>query len=112
MGTGSFPGVNWPGRGFNHALPSSAVAKERVELYLYSPSGPSWPVLGRTSLSSVTYDAENRWRLFANAVNGWWLLTGILWLSRVCFLLSEDCTSCIELEVKELSVWTPQRRVG
>jgi hypothetical protein len=27
---------------------SSAEVKERVELYLYSPSGPSWPVLGRT----------------------------------------------------------------
>ena len=28
--------------------PSSAEVKERVELYLYSPSGPSWPVLGRS----------------------------------------------------------------
>jgi hypothetical protein len=28
--------------------PSSAEDKERVELYLYSPSGPSWPVLGWT----------------------------------------------------------------
>ena len=27
---------------------SSAEVKERVELYLYSPSGPSWPVLGWT----------------------------------------------------------------
>ena len=26
--------------------PSSAEVKERVELYLHSPSGPSWPVLG------------------------------------------------------------------
>jgi hypothetical protein len=26
--------------------PSSAEVKERVELYLYSPFGPSWPVLG------------------------------------------------------------------
>jgi hypothetical protein len=26
--------------------PSRAEVKERVELYLYSPSGPSWPVLG------------------------------------------------------------------
>ena len=26
--------------------PSSAEVKERVELYLYSPSGASWPVLG------------------------------------------------------------------
>jgi len=25
---------------------SSSEVKERVELYLYSPSGPSWPVLG------------------------------------------------------------------
>jgi hypothetical protein len=43
----SFPGVRRPGRGFDHP-PSSAEVKERVELYLYSPSGPSWPVLGRT----------------------------------------------------------------
>jgi hypothetical protein len=28
--------------------PSGAEVKERVELYLYSPSGPSWPVLGWT----------------------------------------------------------------
>jgi hypothetical protein len=48
MGTGSFPGVKLPGRGDDHPPPSSARVKERVELYLYSPSGPSWPVLGRT----------------------------------------------------------------
>jgi hypothetical protein len=44
----SLEGVYLPGRGVHHPLPSSAEAKERVELYLYSPSGPSWPVLGRT----------------------------------------------------------------
>ena len=27
--------------------PSSAEVKEKVELYIYSPYGPSWPVLGR-----------------------------------------------------------------
>ena len=27
---------------------SSAEVKETVELYLYSPCGPSWPVIGRT----------------------------------------------------------------
>jgi hypothetical protein len=43
MGTGSFPGVKRPGRGVDH--PPSAEVKERVELYIYSPSGPSWPVL-------------------------------------------------------------------
>jgi hypothetical protein len=47
MGTGSFPGVKRPGRGVDHPS-SSAEVKERVELYLYSPSGPLWPVLGWT----------------------------------------------------------------
>ena len=46
MGTVSFPGAIQPGRGVNHAPTSSAEVKERIELYLYSPSGPSWPVLG------------------------------------------------------------------
>ena len=46
MGTGSFPGVKLSGRGVDHPPPSSAEVKERVELYIYSPSGPSWPVLG------------------------------------------------------------------
>jgi hypothetical protein len=48
MGTGSFSGVKRPGRGVDHPPPSSAEVKERVELYLYSPSGSSWPVLGWT----------------------------------------------------------------
>jgi hypothetical protein len=44
----SFPGVKWPWRGVDHPPTSSDRVKERVELYLYSPSGPLWPVLGRT----------------------------------------------------------------
>jgi hypothetical protein len=46
MGTMSFPGVKLLGRGIDHPHPSRAKVKERAELYLYSPSGPSWPVLG------------------------------------------------------------------
>jgi len=42
MGTESFSGVKRPGRGVDHPPPSIAEVKERVELYLYSPSGPSW----------------------------------------------------------------------
>ena len=49
MGTGSLSeGVKRPGRDANHTPPSSAEVKERIELYLYSLSGPSWPVAGRT----------------------------------------------------------------
>ena len=44
-GTGSFPGVKRPGRGVDHTPPPCAEVKERVELYLYSPSRPSWPVM-------------------------------------------------------------------
>ena len=50
MGTGSFPGVKRPGRGADHPPPSKRQGHERVELYLYSPSGPSWPVMGRALL--------------------------------------------------------------
>jgi hypothetical protein len=46
MDTGSFPGVKRPGRGVDHPPPFSADVKERVELYLYSAYGPSWPLLG------------------------------------------------------------------
>jgi hypothetical protein len=46
VGTGSFPGVKRPGRGVDHPPVSSAEVKERVELYLYSSTGSTWPVLG------------------------------------------------------------------
>ena len=46
MDTGSFPGVKRLGRGVDHPPPSSAEVEGRVELYICSPSGPSWPVLG------------------------------------------------------------------
>ena len=50
---GLFPGVKWSGRGVNHPPPSSAEVKEIVDLYLYTLSGPSWPVLVRTSAVCV-----------------------------------------------------------
>ena len=42
----SFPGVKWPGRGVDRPPASSFEVKIKVELYLYSPSESSWPVLG------------------------------------------------------------------
>jgi hypothetical protein len=45
MGTGSFPGVE-NGRGVTLTSQPLLVprSKNRVELYLYSPYGPSWPI--------------------------------------------------------------------
>ena len=50
---GSFPGVKWPGRGADHPPPSKCQGHERVRLYLYSPSGLQWPVMGRTFTSII-----------------------------------------------------------
>jgi len=45
MGTVSFRQLKWLGCGTALPPPSSAEAKETAELYIYCPSGPSWPVL-------------------------------------------------------------------
>jgi hypothetical protein len=58
MCTGSFLGLRRPGDGVDHLRPSCAKVKERVELYLYSPSGASWPVLGWTLLYSHLCSGE------------------------------------------------------
>jgi len=34
-GTGSFPGVEWLGRGIDHPTPPSAEVEGRVKLYIY-----------------------------------------------------------------------------
>jgi hypothetical protein len=50
--------------------PSSTEVKERVELYLYSPSGPSWPVLGWTLLLRIWL----RMTWFYSALATWLIL--------------------------------------
>jgi hypothetical protein len=79
MGTGSFLGVKRPGRGVDHPPPSCTEVKERVQLYIYSLSGPSWPVLrwplpylyvqdiheyNRSRRTSCTNSASHQWLSF------------------------------------------------
>jgi len=59
LGTGSFPGVKQPGHGIDHPPPSSTKVKERVELYIYSPFGPSWPVLGTALTEHLLHVTNN-----------------------------------------------------
>ena len=42
----SFPGINRPEHSVDHPPVSSTEVKDKVELYLFSPCGPSWPVQG------------------------------------------------------------------
>jgi hypothetical protein len=44
----SFPGVKRPGCGVNHTPPSGVEVQKSVQLYVYSTSGLSWLVTGRT----------------------------------------------------------------
>jgi hypothetical protein len=46
MGTESFPGVKRPMRDVDYPPHLVPNFKERVELHLYTPYGPSWPVIG------------------------------------------------------------------
>jgi len=57
-GIGYFPGVNQLGCGTDHPPPSSTKVNGRVELYLCSPSGPLWPVLGVNFTHTVLYHEE------------------------------------------------------
>jgi len=41
VGAKPFPGIKWPWHAINHPPPSTAKARQRVELYLYFPSVPS-----------------------------------------------------------------------
>ena len=60
MGTGSFAGVKQQGSGVDHPPLSSAEVERKVELYFYTPSGPSWPVLGRTFTFTFTVSIGHR----------------------------------------------------
>jgi hypothetical protein len=51
------PWVKQSVQGLQNPTPPSAEVEERAELYVYPPSRPSWPVVGRTTpLSSYFFD--------------------------------------------------------
>jgi hypothetical protein len=62
MGTGLFPGVKRPGCGTDHPPPYKRRGHERVGLYIYSPSGPQWLVIGRTFTFTLP-GAYNKWAI-------------------------------------------------
>jgi hypothetical protein len=65
----SFLGVKRPGSGVYHPPSSSAEVKERVELYLYSPSGSSWPVIGCTlTLTFISHVLNCNWLQWAEFI--------------------------------------------
>jgi hypothetical protein len=53
MDTGSLLGVQQLKHDINHAPTSSAEVKERVEVYLYSPTGLPWPLIRRNLLMPI-----------------------------------------------------------
>ena len=111
-GTESFPGVKQPGRGIDHPTPSSAEIKERVELYLYFPSRPSWPVLGRNF--TFTFTARKRNLLFVHPYSGqtnsafFWLLIFLIEVTTNAELITRTCSNCTLYEsCKGLNVVIP-----
>ena len=57
-----FPGIKRPGRGNDHPPTSSTEVKESLKLYLYSPSGPSWPVPEWTLPLLYLYLTSEMWK--------------------------------------------------
>ena len=56
------PGVKRPGCGTNHPPLSKCWSHERLQLYLYSPSALSWPVIGRTLPFTFLPPNPTSWR--------------------------------------------------
>ena len=88
---GLFPGSKAAGACRWAPTPSCVEVKERVELYLYSPSGSSWPVIrwnipfrftcynlvkyDNTSMLRAIFRTRSKWTLWSNATRdpslGW-----------------------------------------
>ena len=119
MGTGSFPGVKRPGRGADHPLPSKRRGHERVGLYLYSPCGPSWPVIGRTllyftvkcGLAFFLCSSVNALSGFLNVQLLYFVMNWLTVLSLILIIVSFEVFSCRSLvfvfkdKVSMVQIW-------
>ena len=74
MGNASFPGVKRSGRGVDRPPSSNAEVEGRVELYICSPSGSSWPVLGRTLQTTLTLEVQRFHLVNMNFLSVYWIL--------------------------------------
>jgi hypothetical protein len=64
MGTACFAGVKRPGCGVDDPPPSSAEVKDRVGLYLYSPSGVCGLSCGNMAVSMSS--PQSQWNMKAS----------------------------------------------
>ena len=77
---GIFPGNKRPGRNVSHPPPSSAEVKGRVELYIYSTSGPWCPITGLNFTRSLKLNRSpfvvTNLRIFSALDGGKWSAFG------------------------------------
>ena len=85
----------WLGNSIDHTFPSSAEVKERVELYLVTPSRPSWPVLPEWTLLILyfyTLNEDLSWRTnFKYPTENWAparnVATWLAWWTKWIFMV-------------------------
>jgi len=85
MGTGSFPAVKCLGRSVKQTSPSIVQVKERVELYIYSPSVP--------------FIASCRVNITLLILTFWFLLPMCYWHTNVSHKLSNSRTDRLNPDI-------------
>jgi hypothetical protein len=68
----AFPRVKWLRRDAHQPTPTNTQFKERAELYLYFPSGLSWPILGWTLPLPLPVIVTDSFRFHRYDYFGWW----------------------------------------
>ena len=96
-----FSGGKRSGCGVDHASPSRAKVKERVEIYLYSPHGPSWLVIGE--LRPLLWRWIGRDFLHSGRwANFYWGISSCKWILKSDVLLYVPHNFIILLEYRTL----------